>query len=75
MSELAGDLCYIKTLNDEDDFFDVEAAIHHADPAVLEASRALLAVPRRIGEGVSGRVAATGQPILIPAVDTEQLRA
>jgi PAS domain S-box-containing protein len=46
------------------------AAVAHRDPAGTDLMHALLAAtPVKIGEGISGRVAATGQPILLPRVD------
>jgi len=46
------------------------AAVAHRDPTGTELMRALLAAtPVKIGEGITGRVAATGQPILLPRVD------
>ena len=60
MSELGGgDLCSVRTISDEDDAFDAAAAAYHPEAAVIQAGQALMSVPQRVGEGVSGRVAAT----------------
>ena len=45
-------------------------AVAHRDPAGTALMHALLAAaPVRVGEGISGTVAATGRPILLPRVD------
>jgi PAS domain S-box-containing protein len=52
------------------------SAIHHPDP---EAARMLAALavtaPLHPGEGVTGRVAASGQSVLIASVDAEEMAA
>lgn len=59
----------ITMIPDHGDLLDV-VAVAHRDPAGTELMRALLAAtPIRIGEGISGRVAATGQPVLLARVD------
>ena len=68
LSELAGDLCSIRTLSEDGEWFDRGGAVHHPTPAVAAAARALLTTPQRVGEGMTGRVAASGLPLLIPQV-------
>ena len=51
------------------------AASHHPDPAALAASRAIYAsVEHSAAEGLVGRVATTGKPAIIPAIDPDELR-
>lgn len=51
-------------------------ALHHPDPELAEDYRAMLsATRRRPSEGVSGRVIASGQPLLVPSIPFEQLLA
>jgi PAS domain S-box-containing protein len=67
-AELA-DASGITMIPDHGELLEV-AAVAHRDPAGTELMHALLAAtPLKIGEGISGRVAATGQPILLPRVD------
>jgi signal transduction histidine kinase len=52
------------------------AATHHIDPDAEQGIRATLAAtPATVGEGTLGRVAATGEPLLVPVVPFDQLVA
>jgi len=52
------------------------AAVHHVDHEAEQGIRATLAAtPATVGEGTLGRVAATGEPLLVPVVPFEQLVA
>ena len=70
MAEVIGDLCSIRLVSDDDEWLVTEGSVYHPDPELFAAALALMpAEPKRIGEGVSGKVAATGRPIFLPQVD------
>jgi signal transduction histidine kinase len=49
-------------------------ALHHPDPVAQSEMAGLLnAAPLQVGQGMTGRVAATGESILVPQVDMEEL--
>lgn len=51
-------------------------SVHHPDPQARAAARQLAGRTRsRVGEGLTGQVAATGRPLLVPTIDPEPLRA
>jgi PAS domain S-box-containing protein len=77
LSELVGDGCGVRLVSRHGDTFDATVtATHHADPQVAAALRELAATePLRIGEGLTGRVVLTGQPILIDKRTSGRLRA
>lgn len=69
------DACGVLLVNDERTHL-VPVVVRAHDPDVERASRELLATsPVPMGEGVSGRVAETGKPALLPHIDVEQLIA
>src|SRR5262249_53734270 len=52
------------------------AAVYHADPAIVQGMRALDAVsPLRTGEGILGRVVASGVPTVVPKLDPDEIVA
>ncbi|MFP2911731.1 ATP-binding protein, partial [Pyxidicoccus sp. 3LFB2] len=74
VSEAIGDACVLQLLSSDRDHLDV-VSVHHPDPAaraLLEES--LYRFPPRWGEGLSGRVAATGQTLFVPRLNAEELR-
>ena len=73
VSEAIGDACVLQLLSSDREHLDV-VSVHHPDPearAVLEES--LRRHPARRGEGLSGRVAATGQTLFVPRLNAEEL--
>jgi PAS domain S-box-containing protein len=70
LGELVGDLCAIRPVSDDGEWLEAGAA-YHRDPELLAATREImLSKPQRVGEGISGRVAATGQALLTPKTET-----
>ncbi|MBN1209820.1 MAG: GAF domain-containing protein [Myxococcaceae bacterium] len=52
------------------------ASLRHVDPTLQEHSlRLLAAAPVRLGEGLTGRVAQTGQALFLPVISREELHA
>ncbi|MBX6342332.1 MAG: GAF domain-containing protein, partial [Thermomicrobiaceae bacterium] len=71
---LIGDACIIRLLS-EDGAWLVPAAVFHPDPQASRVTREVLAAVRhRATEGLSGRVVATGEPLLIAETTPEALR-
>ncbi len=76
LSEVVGDLCAIRLVAKDREWLEPIGAVWHPDPATLAAAREFeVSARQRLGEGISGRVAATGRSILVPVIDTAQLMA
>jgi GAF domain-containing protein/CHASE3 domain sensor protein len=66
LGELVGDMCTIRAVTEDGEWLESSGAAYHRDPELLAATREVMALSRqRIGEGVSGRAVATGQPHLV----------
>jgi PAS domain S-box-containing protein len=74
VGEVLGEICTFHLVTDDRTHVET-VAIHHPDPEVLAATRELLSLRTPLGEGITGRVAATGEPIFIPVIPTEKLSA
>jgi PAS domain-containing protein len=67
--ELIGDGCLIAMVEPRTGQLE-PLAVRHQDPAIAaELRRFLEEDPTRTGSGISGRVAARGEPVLLPALD------
>ncbi len=77
MSEVVGDVCGVRLVERDGDRLDTTVtATYHSDPRVAAAMRALAAsAPIKVGEGIAGRVLLAGEPLLVPRVTPEALRA
>jgi PAS domain S-box-containing protein len=70
LGELVGDMCAIRTIAEDGEWLESIGAAYHRDPELLASMReVMLSGRQRVGEGISGRVAATGQPLLTPRID------
>ena len=66
LGDLVGDMCTIRAVTEDGEWLESSGAAYHRDPELLAATREVMARSRqRIGEGVSGRAVATGQPHLV----------
>lgn len=75
VSELAGDTAILSLISSDRQRLEL-AAIHHPDPKSIAFIRDLtISAPSMVGSGLSGIVAQTGQPLFIPEVSLEQVRA
>ncbi|HEY5946094.1 MAG TPA: GAF domain-containing protein [Kofleriaceae bacterium] len=71
LAELVGDACIVRIV-DHDRLRPV--AVHHPDPKRQELLREFFATPLDVREGLSAKVLASGEPLLIERVDSGQLR-
>jgi len=70
LGELLGDMCVIRAITEDGEWLESGGAAYHRDPELLAATReVMLSSRQRVGEGISGRVAATGVPLLTPRID------
>ncbi|HEY2901494.1 MAG TPA: PAS domain S-box protein [Polyangia bacterium] len=76
VSELFGDLCVLRLISPDGRFLEPTAAVYHPNPEMVAlAKSATTTHPQRVGEGITGRVAATGEGVLIPVVDPAKMLA
>jgi signal transduction histidine kinase len=74
LSEVLGELCAIRIVAKDRESLEPIGAAYHPNPDIVEAAREMdRTVVQRMGEGLTGTVAATGVSILMPVVDTAQL--
>jgi PAS domain S-box-containing protein len=65
LGDLVGDLCVLRAISGDGRWLESTGAAYHRDPELLEATRGLMHSTRqRVGEGISGRVAASGRAVL-----------
>ncbi|MBL0216741.1 MAG: PAS domain S-box protein [Myxococcales bacterium] len=69
IGELVGDIVVIRSLTADGIEFEPGGAMYHRDPELVEATRMMMARPQRVGEGISGRVAASGQAEIHLSID------
>jgi protein-histidine pros-kinase len=75
ISELTGDTCALNLMSSDRRWLEL-AAIYDPDPEAIAFIRDLTAsAPNSVGSGLSGTVAQTGQPLFIPEVSLDQVRA
>ena len=75
VSELVGDACVL-TLISEDAQWLNPVAFYHPDPDCLAFLREILpTMPYGFDQSAPGRVARTGEPVLVPVMPTESYRA
>jgi PAS domain S-box-containing protein len=77
LGDVVGEGCAVRLLAREGDVFQAGGAItFHPDPAIMAEARELAeSQPLRLGEGVTGRVAQTGEALLLPVITTAQILA
>ncbi len=76
LGELVGDMCAIRAITEDGQWLESAGAVYHRHPELLQAARtAMLSGRQRVGEGLAGRVAATGKPVLTSHVNTSELLA
>ncbi|MDZ7962089.1 MAG: ATP-binding protein [Aulosira sp. DedQUE10] len=72
IGDLTGDSCVLSLLSEEKN--DLETvSYYHINPEVREFMGKLLAQPHSIDDGMTGRVARTGETIFLPVVSPEEI--
>jgi signal transduction histidine kinase len=71
VSELMGDACDVRLLSPDGGWLQT-VALYHADPDRRAGLRAFYRAPGPVGQGVSGRVLRTGQPVLLPSLSSPE---
>ena len=75
VSEFTGDVCVLNLLSEDGQWLD-PVSCYHVDPEVREfVSELLSSYPRRVDEGIGGRVMQTGEPLLMPVTSQQEFRA
>jgi PAS domain S-box-containing protein len=74
-AELIGDGCVVTLVSDDGQWLRPVALYHPNQEALAFMRHLLIPTPQRVGEGISGRVAQTGEPALVPVVPQDQIRA
>ena len=76
LGELLGDMCTIRAASEDGEWLESSGAAYHRDPELLAATREVMALGRqRIGEGISGRAAATGKPLVVSRTNPSDFAA
>jgi len=76
LGEVIGEGCAVRLVSDDGVWLEPSTSFYHPDPERREFARQLLGTQRqRIGDGLAGRVAATGEPVLVPVVNGAQMVA
>jgi PAS domain S-box-containing protein len=76
LGQLFGDLCVLRAVTDDGLWLRSTGAVYHRDPSLLSATRELMSSSRqRIGEGISGRVAATGRALFTARITPGEFAA
>jgi len=71
--ELVGDACIIRLLSEDGQWLEV-AAFDHCDPQARATRTKLIhEYPQRVDEGILGQVIASGEPMLVPTIDPQQI--
>lgn len=76
LGEILGEGCAVRLISSDGGWLEPTASFYHPDPALREVAGEVLGSARqRVGDGVAGIVAATGEAILIPEIDTVRFQA
>jgi PAS domain S-box-containing protein len=76
LGELLGDMCTIRAVSEDGEWLESTGAAYHRDPELLAATREVMALGRqRFGEGLSGRAAATGKPLVVSETNPSDFAA
>jgi PAS domain S-box-containing protein len=70
LGESLGDMCAIRAITEDGEWLESSGGAFHRDPALLDATRTVMSSGRqRVGEGLSGRVVASGKPFVTARID------
>jgi PAS domain S-box-containing protein len=75
ITEFIGDACAIRLVSDNEQWLEL-ASLYHPDEKTLSYLRMMLETnPLRTDEGLGGQVLRSGQPVLLPTIPPERLKA
>ncbi len=70
VAEVVGEVCSIRMIAPGGEYLEADGVVHDPDSGrIAPAVRDIAAAPQRLGEGVAGRVAVSGETVLIPTLD------
>jgi len=73
LGETVGEGCAIRLISDDGAWLEATDVFFYPDPGKREmAGRLLATIRQRVGDGIAGRVAASGTPLLIPELTTDR---
>jgi PAS domain S-box-containing protein len=76
LGEILGDGCAVRLISGDGAWLEPSASFYHPDPELREVAGQILgSVRQRVGDGVAGIVAATGEAFLIPETDAAKFQA
>jgi PAS domain S-box-containing protein len=76
LGEAVGDLCGIRIISEDGEWLESAGAVYHRNPELLALAREGATADRqRVGEGMAGRVAATGQPLVASKISAAEFAA
>lgn len=76
LGETIGEGCAIRLISDDGAWLDPTDVFFYPDPDKREmAGRLLATIRQRVGDGIAGRVAASGTPLLVPELTTDRALA
>jgi len=74
LGEIIGEGCTIRMLSDDGDWIEPTVSLYHPDPEKRAfAGQVFGSARQRVGEGIGGAVAKSGQALLLPEVTTERV--
>jgi PAS domain S-box-containing protein len=75
VGEGLGALCAIRAVSEDGLWLEIGEVYHHDAEAVAWVRRLSAALPQRVGEGVTGRVAASREPLFLPRLALHEFAA
>ncbi len=75
VGEGLGALCAIRAVSEDGLWLEIGEVYHHDAEAVAWVRRLSASLPQRVGEGVTGRVAASREPLFLPRLAVHEFAA
>lgn len=73
LGEIIGDGCAVRLISHDGAWLEPSTSFYHRDSDSREFARQVLGTERlRLGEGLAGRVAVSGEPVLLPVLDAAE---
>jgi len=76
IGSVVGEACALRFVSDDGQWLEGLGSAYHPDPAIATTVReAMRARRQRVGEGIAGKVVASGEPLLLREIDEAALAA